>query len=165
MKRPYKLRRRFAGRRATILPLIEAYHRLHRALQFRPIPKGLRPPAQGCEARATLGRSNENTQPQRGCAAPCQGEAATPLGLMAIPRRFPRVARCSQPWALRRYPFGILCRTFSTFLELRMRKLHSFHFLSVKDGTIPLFVAYGWESAMLCNYMPDCGIRYCVKSP
>jgi hypothetical protein len=33
-----------------------------------PIPKGLRPPAQGCEERATLGQRNKYHQPQRGCA-------------------------------------------------------------------------------------------------
>src|ERR1022692_3782693 len=32
------------------------------------IPKGLCPPAQGCEQRATLGKgSSESIQPQRGC--------------------------------------------------------------------------------------------------
>ena len=33
--------------------------------------------------------------------------AATPLGLWSFSNRFPRVARASQPWALRRNPFGI----------------------------------------------------------
>src|SRR5258706_15790282 len=32
---------------------------------------------------------------------------ATPLGLVTFLRRFPRLARSSQPWALRRNPFGI----------------------------------------------------------
>ena len=33
-----------------------------------PIPKGLYPPAQGCEARATLGKASHHyPQPQRGC--------------------------------------------------------------------------------------------------
>jgi hypothetical protein len=33
------------------------------------IPKGLCPPAQGCEGRATLGRCPEISQPRWGCAA------------------------------------------------------------------------------------------------
>ena len=37
----------------------------------------------------------------------CQS-AATPLGLMGIFIRVPRVARASQPWAERRYPFGVI---------------------------------------------------------
>src|SRR5438876_12167002 len=32
-----------------------------------PIPKGMRPKAQCCEARATLGKQREKRQPQRGC--------------------------------------------------------------------------------------------------
>src|SRR5438552_141793 len=33
--------------------------------------------------------------------------AATSLGLVDFTKHVPRVARCSQPWALRRNPFGI----------------------------------------------------------
>ena len=33
------------------------------------IPKGFRPPAQGCEARATLGNRRPRRQPQRGCGS------------------------------------------------------------------------------------------------
>jgi hypothetical protein len=38
-------------------------------LPLVPIPKGLCPPAQGCEARATLGETVGNGQPQRVCCA------------------------------------------------------------------------------------------------
>ena len=45
------------------------------------IPKGFRPPAQGCEERATLGHRGQSSQPQRGCV-PRGAKAATPLGLL-----------------------------------------------------------------------------------
>ena len=48
-----------------------------------PIPKGLRPKAQGCEERATLGQWSRKPKPQRGFdlgeRAP---QVATPLGLL-----------------------------------------------------------------------------------
>ncbi len=46
-------------------------------------PTALRPAAQGCEQRATLGKGVDDLfQPQRGCASICGGrKAATPLGL------------------------------------------------------------------------------------
>src|SRR5207245_7147023 len=46
-------------------------------------------------------------QPQRGCVRRTTNRATTPLGLMHLPPRFPRVARPSQPWAVGRNPFGI----------------------------------------------------------
>src|SRR5258706_1087588 len=54
----------------------DAIHRLSFCAIHRPsaktIPKGLRPPAQGCEARATLGnRRYPPSQPRRGCAHFC----------------------------------------------------------------------------------------------
>ena len=46
-----------------------------------PIPKGLRPKAQGCEERATLGNRLAKQQPQRGCDPRCTfTKAETPLG-------------------------------------------------------------------------------------
>src|SRR5260370_42423793 len=80
------------------------------------IPKGLCPPAQGCEERATLGKSaKEPDNPERVAALSCCGSigkcgATTLSGLN--PRRHcsPRVARSSQLWALGRNPFGILPR-------------------------------------------------------
>src|ERR1043166_3136718 len=79
-----------------------------------PIPKGLRPSAQGCEERATLGKNEKEginpeglvvrlfcvSEPQRPCHNPFRVEPA--------PRSKPRVARSSQPCALGRNPFGIL---------------------------------------------------------
>src|ERR1051326_7342338 len=49
--------------------------------QAATIPKGLRPPAQGCEERATLGKrwrglTNPNRQP--GCGIDCGARAANP---------------------------------------------------------------------------------------
>jgi hypothetical protein len=46
-----------------------------------------------------------NFNPNGVAAGPRRG-AATPLGLGAL-ILFPKVARASQPWALRRNPFGI----------------------------------------------------------
>ena len=71
-----------------------------------PIPTGLRPKAQGCEERATLGDVSEHfPQPQRGCGTTARDghnlvEVETSL------RRFPKVARPSQPWAGGHSPFG-----------------------------------------------------------
>jgi len=77
----------------------------------RSIPKGLRPPAQGCEERATLGHRSTNHQPQRGCGnsvfvwRSCD-VGRNPVGVVVVFGRFPRVARASQPWALRHSPVG-----------------------------------------------------------
>jgi len=46
-------------------------------------------------------------QPQRGCGRHASTQDTTPLGLLILWTRFPRVARTSQPWALGRNPFGI----------------------------------------------------------
>ncbi len=63
----------------------------------------------GCRVReATLGhRCFDFPQPQRGCVGVAARHAATPLGLMNILIRLPRVVRSSQPWAERRYPVGV----------------------------------------------------------
>src|SRR5258708_3463766 len=78
------------------------------------ILKGLCPPAQGCEERATLGNSpNEGDNPERVVALLCcvpsgKGVATTLSGLNPRRHCIPRVARSSQPWALGRNPIGIL---------------------------------------------------------
>ena len=73
-----------------------------------PIPTGLRPKAQGCEARATLGeRGLDFPQPQRGCGIPRRANRHNPVGVDDISGRFPRVARASQPWAECCYPVGV----------------------------------------------------------
>jgi hypothetical protein len=85
-------------------------------LRASPIPKGLCPPAQGSEERATLGvpwRSGFN--PERVVPTPFpvqtqQGGASTLSGLSHSLGPFPRVARSSQPWALGWNPCGILAR-------------------------------------------------------
>src|SRR5258706_13575209 len=101
------------GRRFSLSP--GSCHYLHLASPFRPIPKGLCPPAQGCllsevlltkEGEATLGQPIERTQPHRGCASHGRGTAATPLRFPKVARNA-NLARISQPWTLRQNPFGI----------------------------------------------------------
>ncbi len=76
-------------------------------VEFRPIPKGLCPAAQGCEARATLGVVEKQVSTPTELSRLRRIEDATPLGLRRIPLRFPKVARASQPWATGRTPVGI----------------------------------------------------------
>jgi hypothetical protein len=71
-----------------------------------PIPTGLRPSAQGCEARATLGDVPKHfPQPQRGCGTTAR-DAHNLVEVEKSLRRFPKVARPSQPWAGGHSPFG-----------------------------------------------------------
>jgi hypothetical protein len=96
----------FLSLRPTKLPLLGALHYPQFSAEFRPIPKGLCLPAQGCRVReATLGAVLELVSTPTGLR-PAHDDA-TPLGLRPSPRGFPRVARRSQPWALSRNPFGI----------------------------------------------------------
>src|SRR6266478_5406989 len=92
------------------------------------IPQGLRPPAQGCEERATLGLRRGGDSTLKGLwsflarAWSDAGRATTLSGLSHHLALFPRVARSSQPWALGRNPFGILASfvglvAFSVFLS------------------------------------------------
>ena len=77
----------------------------------QPIPQGLRPAAQGCEERATLGQCGEQHQPQRGCANLRKPESPPqPRWGWRDFIFLPRVARSSQPWASLRNPCGILKR-------------------------------------------------------
>src|SRR5262249_2064879 len=86
------------------------------------IPKGLRPSAQSCEERATLGKSTKNApNPERVVASDRETpQAATLSGLKRRSHLAPRVARSSAPWALRRNPVGIrrLCCSILLFLSL-----------------------------------------------
>jgi len=84
------------------------------------IPKGLRLKAQGCERRATLGKSTEEFSTPTGLwlidtDLHAGNAASTPLGLWNFEQRFPRVARSSQPWAGGHNPFGIEDRVKSAF--------------------------------------------------
>jgi hypothetical protein len=54
--------------------------KLHALQMTASIPRGLCPPAQGCEARATLGNSREIRQRQRRCGGGSRADT-TPLGL------------------------------------------------------------------------------------
>ena len=73
------------------------------------IPTGLRPPAQGCEARSALGHTPHRfPQPQRGCVVPVRTHGHNPVGVEVIFPRSPRVAsRTRQPWADGCYPVGV----------------------------------------------------------
>src|SRR6266542_2619099 len=68
-----------------------------------PIPKGLRPKAQGCEERATLGQRVRKTKAQWGF----DFSGSQPRWGCCFARLLLRVARSSQLWALLRNPVGI----------------------------------------------------------
>jgi hypothetical protein len=74
------------------------------------IPTGLRPKAQGCALRATLGHASPHfPQPQRGCGGPVRTVGHNPVGVVAIMPGSPRVvSRTRQPWATCLYPVGVL---------------------------------------------------------
>jgi len=74
---------------------------------IRPIPTGLRPPAQGCAARATLGKADGIDLNPNGVVPRSRGTGHNPVGVGACDDIGPRVARGAQPWALGRNPFGI----------------------------------------------------------
>jgi len=79
----------------------------HKSSTPSPIPKGLCPPAQGCEQRATLGELRWDAPTPMGLPASASPlYRRNPVGVDRA-RPFPRVARGSQPWALRRNSFGI----------------------------------------------------------
>jgi len=82
------------------------------SLQASSIPKGLRPPAQWCEERATLGKHRSGIPNPNGVGSSSQtwrlaSMRRNPVGVDNSALRLPRVARGSQPWALMRNPFGI----------------------------------------------------------
>ena len=74
-------------------------------------PQGLRLPAQGCAAGATLGPpapfKHSTPTGLRRCHRP-HPFAATPLGFFATSPLFPRVAAARQPRASRRNPGGVV---------------------------------------------------------
>src|SRR5437762_14244698 len=72
-----------------------------------PIPKGLSPPGQGCEERATLGNPERSLLNPNGVVAQIAVVGHNPVGVGTFARCGPRVARSSQPWALSQNPFGI----------------------------------------------------------
>ena len=106
-------------RRAAFMPLHRAsrfgvrepqtMRTLKRRERRAPIPTGLRPPAQGCEARATLGHAPQLfSQPQRGCVTVPPSARCNPVGVDVILLRLPKVAsRTRQPWAECFYPVGV----------------------------------------------------------
>ena len=84
------------------------------------IPTGFHPPAQGCEARATLGcRPAIHHNPERRCARVGANHMTmttalhrrsrwhNPFGIGFGVRPLPRVAHSSQPWAPLHNPVGI----------------------------------------------------------
>ena len=91
-----------------------------------PIPTGLRPKAQGCEERATLGDVSEHfPQPQRGCGTTTR-DGHNLVEVEKSLRRFPKVARPSQPWAGGHSPFGADgSRTLAALRDALLPKLLS----------------------------------------
>src|SRR6266545_1793483 len=84
-------------------------------LTERAIPKGLRPSAQGCEERATLGQDSENENNPNGVVAISRakggmGLAATPLGLAMFAGRRPKVVPLSRDniWLCAAAPLGLV---------------------------------------------------------
>src|SRR5690349_4545493 len=92
-------------------------------VQRRIAPKGMEGGHQACAASA----ENQEVSSEGLCLHSSCSKATTPLGLPIHPSPFPRVARCSQPWALLQNPFGILGRPPA--LEMRLR--------CSKDGRTP----------------------------
>ena len=74
---------------------------------FRPIPTGLRPPAQGCEPASYPGCWRPGRFNPNGVVALRPAHGHNPVGVGRMMAGFPRVARSSQPWALGRNPVGI----------------------------------------------------------
>src|SRR5439155_7037296 len=89
--------------------------RAHCLVPRNSIPKGLRPPAQGCPERfrGYPGSSLKNENNPNGVVSAItrttdeRGLATTPLGLRSLAVLFPWVARSSQPRASRQNPVGI----------------------------------------------------------
>ena len=84
-----------------------SYHYPQVWAAFRPIPTGLRPPAQGCEPASYPGCSRPGRFNPNGVAAFRPTHGHNPVGVGRMRAGFPRVARASQPWALGRNPVGI----------------------------------------------------------
>src|SRR5258708_2157412 len=80
-----------------------------------PIPNGLCPSAQGCEARATLGKPRQWVSTPKGLWPVGRDSRRNPIGVVIPIYGEPRVARCSQPWALGRNPFGIQLKAHQKF--------------------------------------------------
>jgi hypothetical protein len=87
---------------------------------------GLHHSAQGCEARATLGIAAEHfPQPQRGCGTTSRA-GRNLVEVEKTLRRFPKVARASQPWAGGRCPVGANeSRTLAALRDTLLPKLLS----------------------------------------
>src|SRR2546426_809711 len=104
---------RAQARRAGGFEGVAAASSLHRPTLMNAlltIPTGLRPSAQGCAARATLGRGRQKfLQPQRGCAHPVRARGHNPVGVDYILSGSPRVAsQTRQPWADGCRPVGVM---------------------------------------------------------
>ena len=96
-----------------------------------PIPKGLRPEAQGCEERATLGQRIRKTKNPNGVSAlvSVAPRASQPRWgcFFYAPLTYPRVARSLRPWVLLRNPVGfkekVLFQNLITKPDLRTRSV------------------------------------------
>ena len=79
----------------------------HTAALGSSIPTGLCHPAQGCEARATLGHPSNSLSYPNGVASLFCRNVLQPLQGCESSGSKPRIARASQPWAKGWNPFGI----------------------------------------------------------
>ena len=69
-------------------------------------PNGIQASSPGLARRAYPGETVEKPPTPTGLCLDC-GLGRNPVGVGLVPNRLPRVARSSQPWALRQNPFGI----------------------------------------------------------
>src|SRR6266567_1957153 len=76
-------------------------------MPLKVIPKGLCPPAQGCEPASYPGKSCKPRLNPNGVVAALACHGRNPVGVGSSRHDGPRVARSSQPWAWLRNPFGI----------------------------------------------------------
>ena len=94
------------SRKRTVRSVSECRRPLS-ALHVSSIPKGLCPPAQGCEPASYPGKTCLRRLNPNGVVASLTTLGLNPVGVSSSYRGGPRVARSSQPWAGGRNPFGI----------------------------------------------------------
>jgi hypothetical protein len=165
---------------ALLRPRTPHLTRIFTTRLYQRIPKGFRHKAQGCEQRATLGKITRTYQLRRSCAnhsqgicrapwtAPSHRSGATSSRLMESGETFPRVARCSQPWAGGHNPFGIetACKVqrgqpHSTTLSRVMRRNLPPGF----EGDLNASKLIGVTVLMACDFFPQSPLTDLKPSP
>lgn len=128
--------------------------------EFRPIPKGLRPLAQGCAAGAALGGVESGSTPT-GLWRTSHDDDATPLGLILIPCGFSKVARAAQAWALSQNPVGIQSFGFGKLwvIERTRHRFVCFGDSSPKPSRVQRIVKLVGPAACLRREPVACGKR------